>query len=105
MKTNYRGHDQAYQSRKANGFPGWSENTAEYESTLIRIKGVIQEHGIPTTGKLLELGCGAGNTTLDLAELGYQISGIDISPTAIEWAQELAREREIDANFRVGDVV
>lgn len=52
----------------------------------------------------LEVGCGAGDQSLFLASKGYSVSGVDISPTAIEWAIEQAAERGHRIDFRVMDV-
>ena len=105
MKTHYIGHDDAYKNRKANGFIGWGEDADNYKSIISYVNDAIKNHNIPKRGKLLELGCGAGNISFILAKLGFQISGIDIAPTAITWAQELAERHQIQADFRVGDVV
>ena len=43
--------------------------------------------------------------SLLLAELGYDVSGVDISPTAIEWAKEKATERKLQVKFHTGDVL
>jgi len=51
-------------------------------------------------GRLLEVGCGSGANSLRYARLGYQVDGIDISPKAIEAAQELARRTELDKATR-----
>lgn len=48
---------------------------------------------------------GAGEIALWLVEKGYEIYGVDIAPTAITWAQENAKEHNIKADFRVGDVL
>lgn len=48
----------------------------------------------------LEVGCGAGNNLAAAARFGYQIAGIDQSPTAIG----VARSRLPDADLRVGDM-
>ncbi|KQX59686.1 SAM-dependent methyltransferase [Streptomyces sp. Root66D1] len=49
--------------------------------------------GTPTTRRrALDLGCGPGRNTLYLASLGYEVDAVDLSPTAIGWAGERARE-------------
>ena len=39
-------------------------------------------------GEVLELGCGEGHIARLLAGKGYRVTGVDISPTAIQWAKE-----------------
>jgi SAM-dependent methyltransferase len=40
-----------------------------------------------TGGPLIELGCGTGRLTLPLAQAGYDITGVDMSPRMLEVAQ------------------
>jgi SAM-dependent methyltransferase len=54
--------------------------------------------------KTIDLGCGAGNYAIYLASLGFDVTGVDISPEAIEIAKENARKREVNCNFLVADV-
>ena len=104
MKTNYIGHDSAYKRLKADGKTGWDddEQTKKFTSTLER---TLQIENVPKSGKFLELGCGAGEITLWFSEKGYDASGVDISPTAIDWAGEKAKTNNQKANFQVGNVL
>jgi SAM-dependent methyltransferase len=52
---------------------------------------------------VLEYGCGPGSEAFDLAARGARVTGIDISPVAIEIAREEARERNLTAEFHVMD--
>ena len=54
---------------------------------------------------MLDLGCGNGRVALALAERGYRVEGIDISPSMVEEARAAAAAAGIDARFRVGDAV
>lgn len=45
------------------------------------------------TGRALELGCGEGGDAVWLAEQGWQVTAVDISPTAIERGRVAAAER------------
>lgn len=46
--------------------------------------------------RVLDLGCGAGRTTVALAEIGLSVFGIDISELMIEVAREQARQAGVD---------
>jgi len=52
----------------------------------------------------VDVGCGAGNYAVWLAEQGFRVTGIDISPMAIELAAKLARERGVNCRFLEGDL-
>lgn len=55
--------------------------------------------------KTIDLGCGTGNYAIYLASVGFDVTGIDISPTAIKIAQENAKKKGIKCNFLVADVL
>lgn len=55
--------------------------------------------------KALDLGCGAGNYAIYLASLGFDVTGIDISPAAIKIAQEQAERKGVKCNFLAADVL
>ena len=55
--------------------------------------------------RTIELGCGAGNYAVWLAQQGFDVTGIDISPSAIELAQENARSQGVQCTFLVADVL
>jgi len=56
-------------------------------------------------GRVLDAGCGAGTHACYLAERGRSVVGVDVSERAIERARRTARERGLDATFRVGDAL
>ncbi|WP_432060704.1 class I SAM-dependent methyltransferase [Streptomyces sp. S1] len=54
--------------------------------------------------RVLDLGCGPGRNALYLASLGYEVDAVDLSPTAIRWAEERARETGAEGvRFVCGD--
>jgi ubiquinone/menaquinone biosynthesis C-methylase UbiE len=105
MKTNYAGHEGVYRKHKASGKDGWDADPVSARETLDTIDKALKSGYLPKQGKVIELGCGAGNVALWLADKGYEISGVEISPTAVEWAREKAKAKNIKADFRVGNVV
>lgn len=56
-----------------------------------------------TPGRALDLGCGPGRNALHLASRGFQVDAVDLSPTAVDWAEERAREAGADIRFHRGD--
>ena len=59
------------------------------------------EKGLIKKGKALDICCGAGTNTVYLAEKGFDVTGIDISPTAIEYAKKKAAEAKVHVTFSV----
>ncbi len=51
-----------------------------------------------------DLGCGAGNYAVWLAAKGFQMTGIDISPRAVELAKALASKKEVSCRFVAADL-
>ncbi|MCU0607549.1 MAG: methyltransferase domain-containing protein [Candidatus Edwardsbacteria bacterium] len=102
-KTDYLGHDLLYQRRKSEGRDGWNDDK-DWQEWRADILDLIASGNLPASGKVLELGCGAGDVSLLFAGKGYQVSGIEISPTAVDWARGKALKAGLTADFQVGDV-
>jgi 2-polyprenyl-6-hydroxyphenyl methylase/3-demethylubiquinone-9 3-methyltransferase len=51
--------------------------------------------------KVLDLGCGTGRLTIELAERGYDIYGVDINGDVINIARNKTREKNVSAHFTV----
>jgi len=64
----------------------------------------LAENGL-IGGDVLELGCGAGDNALFLAEVGYDVCGVDVAARAIAEAQAKALARELTAEFVTADVL
>lgn len=65
-------------------------------------KMLVLEH-VPNQGSLLDLGCGAGRTSIPLAEMGLKVTGVDVSEAMIAVADEQARSAEVAVDFRQMD--
>ncbi|MDJ0791014.1 MAG: class I SAM-dependent methyltransferase [Acidimicrobiia bacterium] len=55
-------------------------------------------------GSFLDLGCGAGQNSIWLAQRGWDVTGVDIAPSAIRLATEAARDMNVTATFLVADL-
>lgn len=54
--------------------------------------------------KILELCCGTGRLTLPIAKAGYNICGVDYTPSMLEQAEVKASEAGLDINFIEADI-
>ena len=53
--------------------------------------------------RILDVGCGAGYFSILLASEGHEVTGIDLTPSMIESARQLAAEEGINCVFKVMD--
>ena len=66
---------------------------------------MIRNAELPTGATVLELGCGPGLLSVELAALGYGGIGVDIAPAMIDRCKRQAIELGITSwNYRVADV-
>lgn len=53
---------------------------------------------------MLDIPCGAGRHAVPLSELGYAVTGLDISAQFLSEARRYAQEREVSVDWRLGDM-
>lgn len=72
---------------------------------LVRFIFTHYKHVDRTQIKVLELGCGPGANLWFLSREGFQVSGIDCSPTAIKLAKEFVETEvnEASLDLKIGD--
>lgn len=56
-------------------------------------------------GRVLDIGCGAGRTSVPLREMGFAVTAIDLSPSMIDLSKDVALACEVDIDFRVMDAM
>lgn len=59
---------------------------------------------VAAQGRIIELGCGAGNHAIYFSKAGYAVTGVDISENAIEIARRSASSAGVKCEFVVADV-
>jgi SAM-dependent methyltransferase len=59
---------------------------------------------IPAQGFVLDLGCGVGRHIIYLAERGFRMAGVDISPSGIQQTRAACSERQLAFEGRVSDI-
>jgi methyl halide transferase len=70
----------------------------------LELQRVISEHGIQPC-RALDIGCGTGTNSVWLAQQGFEATGIDVAPLAVEQAEQRAQAAGVNAHFAVADVL
>ena len=82
------------------GFTPWERAAEQGQEQLGALLDKIETDRTPPFGRALDIGCGTGKHTHDLARRGWDATGVDFVPLAIE----KARAGGGDATFVCGDV-
>lgn len=87
--------EEFYNKTPLNEIP-WQKVEADYLIETI-------EKGKVKPGLALVLGCGTGRNSIYLTKKGFNVTGIDISETAIKYAKENAKKEDVNIDFIVAD--
>ena len=98
MGSNYDEWDQIYRKYPL-GSLGWELGKPRPILVEFVEKGLIKK------GKALDICCGAGTNTVYLARKGFEVTAIDISQKAIEYAKEKAEQANAKINFMIQSFV
>jgi len=71
--------------------------------TIGEVDFIEKEINYNKTLQILDIGCGTGRHSLELAKRGYEVTGIDLSPSMIEKAKALAQKENLKIDFQVRD--
>jgi cyclopropane fatty-acyl-phospholipid synthase-like methyltransferase len=65
---------------------------------------LIQYLAVHGPGRALDLGCGTGTNSIEMASMGWEVIGVDLSHLAIRRARRKARQAGVKIDFKRGDV-
>ncbi len=69
------------------------------------LKALVEAAGLTGREQVLDLGCGAGHTALNLAPGAAHVTAVDVTPEMLDTAAGLAEQRGItNITFRLADV-
>jgi 2-polyprenyl-3-methyl-5-hydroxy-6-metoxy-1,4-benzoquinol methylase len=55
------------------------------------------------SARILDIGCGTGRHSIELAKRGYSLTGIDLSEAMLKRAKEKAKEEKVEVDFQRED--
>lgn len=102
--------------------PGWTEDLflkqgelflklherglEQSESEAKAIAALLKRHGLAEGASILDAPCGIGRHAIHLARMGYDVSGIDLSPLYIERANHFREKMDLAdrLELKVGDL-
>lgn len=64
---------------------------------------IEKETGFNKSAKIIDIGCGTGRHSLELARRGYSVTGIDLSEAMISKARNIATAENLKIDFRIRD--
>ena len=73
------------------------------ERTRNEVDFVVERLELEPGARVLDIACGHGRHSLELARRGFAVTGVDLSPRSIDLARETAEREGIDATFEVRD--
>jgi len=75
----------------------------DYKSEAAQINCLLKRYdeGI---NRIINFGCGTGKHDIEFTKIGYQCTGVDLSPRMIDIARENAKKEKTNINFLVKDI-
>ena len=96
------------EGRRPRDQAGWDQRYIEGDlpwdsgAPDLHLACVIAAYGIKP-GRALDIGCGTGTNAIWLAKQGFDVTGVDLSKTAIERAESKRAKEDVDCRFLVAD--
>ena len=74
------------------------------ERTLAQVDFVVKAAELSSGAAVLDLCCGHGRHSIELAQRGYRVVGLDISEPSLDLARAAAGEAGVEIEFIQGDM-
>ena len=73
------------------------------KGTLGEVDFIEKEIGLDKNVSILDVGCGTGRHSIELAKRGYKVVGIDLSESQLERAKQKALAAKVNVEFLIKD--
>jgi len=74
------------------------------ERTPKEVDFVVDKLAVEPGARILDLACGHGRHSLELARRGFRVTGVDLSPRSLDLAREAAAAESLDVDFVRADM-
>jgi SAM-dependent methyltransferase len=74
------------------------------ERTQQQVDFIVDRLGLEAGARVLDLACGHGRVSLELARRGFRVTGLDLSPRSLELAREAAETEGLDVEWIEADM-
>ncbi|MDO6431665.1 methyltransferase domain-containing protein [Flavitalea sp. BT771] len=81
------------------------EKAATIDMTLPEVNFLLEIFGLPAVGHLLDLPCGNGRHSVELAKQGFQMTAFDISETFIRSLQQKLEDQKLSIRVIHGNIL
>lgn len=95
--------DRWYRACYRLGVTPWEQDTEELAPQIQRLLARVEEGCRPPYGRALDLGCGTGRWSVELAARGWQVTGVDVVSRAVRAAERRARDHGVEVTFLTAD--
>lgn len=102
-------HSEIMIKQQSNWFTSWFNTPyyhilykdRDYNEAMVFMTNITNYLNFPENAEILDLACGRGRHSLFLNNLGYQVTGVDLSEESIAFAKQFENDR---LHFRVHDM-
>ncbi len=79
------------------------DNESFTKGTIGECDFIEQEINYNKKARILDIGCGTGRHSRELAKRGYSVTGVDLSESQLNRAKELAEKEKLKIDFQIQD--